>query len=248
MKQVIDFSKILSFLFLLVMGSQLQAQDKAVWTSGFGEVWTSGSGECWRAGFPGSPTDCGGELAPEPEADISGKFWPDDSDFDGVVDGRDRCLFTPEGVAVDSNGCALDEDNDGIPDYLDECLGTPAGTQVNLGGCPVVLLSMNNITFETNSARLTDADKRVLDSAVPKINASSSSVIEVVGHTDSRGTDSYNQALSERRARAVMDHLVNAGVAANRLFASGRGEAEPVASNDTEAGRQQNRRVEILAK
>lgn len=248
MKQVIDYSKILSFLFLLGMGSQLQAEDKAVWPSGFGEVWTSGSGECWRAGFPGTPADCGGEPAPEPEVDTSGKYWADDGDYDGVVDSRDRCLFTPEGVAVDSNGCALDEDNDGVPDYLDDCLGTPAGTQVNLNGCAVLLLSINNITFDTNSARLTETDKRILDGAITKIKSSTSTNIDVVGHTDSRGTDSYNQGLSERRAQSVVDYLTNAGVSANRLFATGRGESEPIASNDTAEGRQQNRRVEILAK
>ena len=249
MKQLIDLKKIFSLLVLMSVGAQLQAQDKEIWTSGFGEVWTSGSGECWRAGFPGSPTDCGGEPEPEiMETDTSGKFWADDGDYDGVVDSRDSCPFTPEGVAVDSNGCALDEDNDGVPDYLDDCLGTPAGTQVNLNGCPILLVNLNNITFKTDSYSLTSEDKRILDEVIPMIKESTSSQIDIVGHADSRGTDSYNQALSERRANSVLNYLTNAGVSAGRLFALGRGESEPVASNDTEAGRQQNRRVEIHAK
>jgi outer membrane protein OmpA-like peptidoglycan-associated protein len=68
----------------------------------------------------------------------------------------------------------------------------------------------------------------------------------VVGHTDSSGSDSYNEQLSERRAEAVRAELIRDGVPAERLSAIGRGESEPRADNSTEAGRAQNRRVEIL--
>ena len=67
----------------------------------------------------------------------------------------------------------------------------------------------------------------------------------IVGHTDALGTSDYNQGLSQRRAQAVSDYLVSQGVAIARLRTAGRGEAEPISSNSTEAGRQQNRRVEV---
>jgi len=69
--------------------------------------------------------------------------------------------------------------------------------------------------------------------------------ILIVGHTDSEGTDAYNQALSTRRADAAASYLVTYGVASSRMHTAGRGELEPVATNDTEAGRQTNRRIEI---
>jgi len=68
----------------------------------------------------------------------------------------------------------------------------------------------------------------------------------VAGHTDSVGTDSYNQGLSERRANAVKDYLTAQGIKASRLTARGYGESRPVASNDTDEGRAENRRVELI--
>ena len=70
--------------------------------------------------------------------------------------------------------------------------------------------------------------------------------ISVEGHTDSVGSDASNQSLSEKRADAVRDFLVNAGVPSDRITAAGKGEAEPIATNKTTAGRQQNRRVELV--
>jgi OOP family OmpA-OmpF porin len=71
-------------------------------------------------------------------------------------------------------------------------------------------------------------------------------VVEVAGHTDSTGSETYNQGLSERRANSVKDYLTSQGVTATRLSAKGYGEAQPVASNDTKEGRAENRRVELI--
>ena len=71
-------------------------------------------------------------------------------------------------------------------------------------------------------------------------------MVEVAGHTDSMGSEAYNQGLSERRAQSVQDYLVSKGVKAQRLTAKGYGESMPVASNDTDAGRAENRRVELI--
>jgi OOP family OmpA-OmpF porin len=71
--------------------------------------------------------------------------------------------------------------------------------------------------------------------------------VSIEGHTDSIGTDAYNQKLSERRARTVRDHMVGQGIAADRITTRGFGESKPIASNETAEGRAQNRRVEIFA-
>lgn len=242
------FIKLICLWFTLAFaGQSVMAAEKLPWESSAGSVWVDSSGNCWTSSFSGDVSGCGEAPAPA-VVEEAGNFLKDDADNDGVVDSKDSCPFTPEGVAVDAVGCALDEDNDGVPDYLDDCPGTPPNTVVNLDGCPLVLVSLTGILFKTNSAELTDADKRLIDGIIPDIKASTSSQIDVVGHTDNTGAESYNLVLSERRAQAVVDYLVESGVAANRLFAFGEGESEPVASNDTREGRQQNRRVEILAK
>jgi outer membrane protein OmpA-like peptidoglycan-associated protein len=107
------------------------------------------------------------------------------------------------------------------------------------------------VTFDTGL--LFDFDSDVIKGAAAtnlqelarSLNENRESELMIVGHTDARGTDSYNQDLSQRRAAAARSYLVGQGVDASRIRTVGRGEAEPVATNDSEAGRQQNRRVEV---
>jgi OOP family OmpA-OmpF porin len=122
---------------------------------------------------------------------------------------------------------------------------------VDSRGCPVkgeVVLSIDRLNFAFDSAELDDASKRALDAAVAVIRDNSEVSLGIIGHTDSTGPESYNQTLSERRAQAALDYLVSKGISADQLSASGRGEAEPVASNDTRDGRAQNRRVELVVR
>lgn len=235
-------------LFTLLLGFSFSASaDKATWINAAGKVWVDGGGDCWMASTSGE--DLCGAPAPAPAvAEESGFFWPDDDDADGVVNSQDACQFTPAGVSVDSKGCALDEDNDGVPDYIDACLGTPAGTVVNLDGCPMLLLKLTGILFASDKATLTSASKARIDQALPAIKSSSSTNMEVVGHTDSRASNDYNFELSVRRAQAVADYLVSAGVPSSRLSVIGKGESDPVADNSTSEGRAQNRRVEVIAR
>jgi outer membrane protein OmpA-like peptidoglycan-associated protein len=93
---------------------------------------------------------------------------------------------------------------------------------------------------------LTPEAMAILDKAVGLLDKQEKVVVEVAGHTDSVGTEEYNQKLSERRAIAVKDYLESKGITATRLSAVGYGEAQPVASNDTDAGRALNRRVELI--
>ncbi|MOA44531.1 Outer membrane porin F precursor [compost metagenome] len=78
-----------------------------------------------------------------------------------------------------------------------------------------------------------------------KLNAPGVTSVKVIGHTDSQGSDAYNQALSERRASSVAEYLISQGLAPSKVTSQGRGESEPIADNETDAGRAQNRRVEL---
>ena len=103
----------------------------------------------------------------------------------------------------------------------------------------------NDVTFDVDSAAINPDFRSSLDT-VAEILAKYGSDIRVVGHTDSTGTEAYNQGLSERRAQSVRNYLVDQGVPAAQLSAVGRGEMEPVATNSTAEGRARNRRVELL--
>jgi OmpA-OmpF porin, OOP family len=101
--------------------------------------------------------------------------------------------------------------------------------------------------FQPGKARLTDDGRKQVEHATAMLQQYPDLKVVVEGHTDARGKPKYNQALSERRARAVADVLIEQGVAANRITVHGYGESRPVADNKTEAGRAKNRRVDIVA-
>jgi outer membrane protein OmpA-like peptidoglycan-associated protein len=106
----------------------------------------------------------------------------------------------------------------------------------------------SEVSFDFNRAEVKPAFSGSLDKLADVLVKYNRTVVHVVGHTDSVGSDSYNQQLSERRAQSVGDYLVSRGVPRDRLRTEGRGEREPRATNATEAGRQLNRRVEIFVK
>ncbi len=103
----------------------------------------------------------------------------------------------------------------------------------------------SGILFDFDSYALRQTARDNLANLAASLNRYPDSEVLIVGHTDSRGDDAYNQRLSENRSGSARDYLVQQGVAASRIRAVGMGESEPVASNDTDAGRQENRRVEV---
>ncbi|HUG03141.1 MAG TPA: OmpA family protein, partial [Steroidobacteraceae bacterium] len=146
---------------------------------------------------------------------------PGDGDKDGVTDDKDRCPTTPAGVKVDAVGCFRE-------------------------------FTLRGVQFETDSSELNAAGRAELDGAVAEFKRLPADLaagvkVRVVGHTDSTGSDAYNQGLSERRAGTIGRYLVDAGLPASIVSTSGAGESSPVDTNDTAEGRANNRRVVITA-
>jgi outer membrane protein OmpA-like peptidoglycan-associated protein len=125
----------------------------------------------------------------------------------------------------------------------DRLAGT--GVSVTRNGDNITLNMPGNVTFATNSADLNAQFFPTLDAVATVLKEYNKTVVEVAGHTDSTGSDEYNRQLSQRRAQTVAGYLTNRGVKQERLLTVGAGESYPVASNDTEQGRQLNRRVEL---
>lgn len=120
-----------------------------------------------------------------------------------------------------------------------------SGVRVKRDGNKIDLIMPGNITFDVDESSIRSSFYDVLNSVAIVVKEYDQTAIAVGGHTDSTGSFEYNQQLSERRAQSVASYLSNEGVAQGRLHARGYGPRFPVASNDTDEGRQQNRRVEI---
>ena len=165
-----------------------------------------------------------------------------DSDGDGIPDIDDSCPDKPG--TKQFTGCP-DTDGDGIPDNKDKCPEV-AGTLAN-GGCPEVKKGLEKIVyFDTDKSIVIEKYKNDLDELAAFLSANPEVNISVAGHTDSRESEGYNMALSERRANHVFNYLVKKGVKKNRIEKLFFGETKPAATNDTPEGMALNRRVEIL--
>jgi OOP family OmpA-OmpF porin len=146
-----------------------------------------------------------------------------------------------------------DTDGDGVADQFDKCAGTPAGTAVDGSGCPLPKMQADSamvsvtgfepIQFEFNSSVLKTESYPILDKLSSTLRENGGKA-NLKGYASSEGTAAYNMKLSRDRANSVKTYLVNAGVNSSQVTAKGYGEANPIASNDTEEGRIQNRRVE----
>ncbi|MHC8370602.1 OmpA family protein [Pseudomonas sp. MDT1-85] len=155
-----------------------------------------------------------------------------DEDGDGVLDSRDKCPGTPRGVQVDANGCPPP---------------VPAPVVEEVAVVKEEVIVIRDVHFQFDSAKLTPADKDVLNTIATRLKQESSSAqLTVTGHTDSVGSDAYNQKLSDRRAHSVVEYLISQGVPRSSFVSvTGAGESQPVADNKTADGRSMNRRTEI---
>ena len=173
-----------------------------------------------------------------------------DADGDGLADNKDKCP-TVAGPR-DNGGCPWpDTDGDSVLDKDDKCVDVK-GTVAN-NGCPEVtediVKSLNDyaktILFDTSKATFQQQTFPVLQAMVAILKQYPSSKFALEGHTDSDGKDAANLALSENRAAAVKNYLIENGIDTSRLTSAGFGEAKPIASNKTKVGKAQNRRVEV---
>jgi outer membrane protein OmpA-like peptidoglycan-associated protein len=163
----------------------------------------------------------------------------------GALAGRDRA----KGALIGAGAGALAGGTVGA--YMDvqeaklrqRLAGT--GVSVTRVGDEIVLNMPGNVTFETDRSELRPSFYETLNSVGLVLQEYDKTIVEVMGHTDSTGAESYNQSLSERRAGTVGSYLVAQGIDRRRLLTQGFGERNPIASNDTPEGRQQNRRVEL---
>nr|WP_271195806.1 OmpA family protein [Pseudomonas turukhanskensis] len=162
-----------------------------------------------------------------------------------------------------------DDDSDGVHDRRDVCADTPANTPVNNSGCPlpqypvaaaapppepapeptktetIVLSDAGDVLFAFDKSDLSESAKASLTEISQRLKGSTLTSVQVAGHTDSKGSDAYNQKLSERRAHSVATFLGAEGIPAEKVSEVGYGESQPVADNGTDEGRAQNRRVEL---
>lgn len=176
-----------------------------------------------------------------------------DADGDGITDAEDAC--PNEAGPAANNGCPWpDRDGDGVLDKDDECPDVP-GTVAN-NGCPEVTVEVikqlndysKTILFDTGKSTIRQESYATLQNIVDIMKEYPNASFVIEGHTDSVGRESTNQKLSDDRAASVRNYLTTIGMDGSRLSSVGYGESRPIATNNTSAGRQQNRRVEISLK
>ena len=185
---------------------------------------------------------------------------PSDADGDQVCDGIDQCADTPKGATVDEKGCPKDSDGDGVPDGLDKCPDTSPGLRVDVQGCPIEVMDretelldtgmirLQNVNFETAKADILPESFPVLDVVGQVLKKWPELRIEIGGHTDARGSDRYNQRLSEARAKSVLDYLTHKfpELKPEQFTAKGYGESKPLVPNTNDLNMAKNRRVEFV--
>jgi len=212
------------------------------------------AGVDYLSGCPDSDGDRIGDSndeCPETAGDYTLNGCPDD-DGDDIINKQDECP-KQAGIA-DLNGCpeAVDSDGDGINDADDRCPDR-AGIDKN-DGCPTVVLKdiqqelkriADNIKFGVGKTTLLESSLDDLNKVAQIMREDLNLRLFIDAYTDSEGNAAYNLQLSNKRAKAVKQYLVNQGISEDRLTAEGYGEILPVASNDTAAGRSQNRRIEL---
>ena len=205
-------------LTLMGFAAATSANDVGNWTSSAGEVWKNTPGECWRTGFwtpANALPGCDGAITEKPKAMVK----------------PDPVYPTPE---VN-------------PEPVTAAAPAPAPAPAPAAAAAVSskVTYAADAFFDFDKSVIKPEGKAKLDDLVGKVKAINLEVIIAVGHTDSVGSDAYNQKLSLRRSQAVKAYLVSKGIDKTRIYTEGKGEKQPVADNKTKEGRAKNRRVEI---
>lgn len=204
------------------------------WLSSSGEVWKNAYGECWRnsswtpaTAAPG----CDGAIVEQPAAAPAAQ--------NAAPAPAPKVDQAPAAVQASSQA-----DAPGLSSSSAPAAASPAPAPTPAAVSSKVTYAADTF-FDFNKSVLKPAAKAKLDDLVDKIKSINLEVIIAVGHTDSVGSDDYNQKLSMRRSNAVKAYLISKGVDKTRIYTEGKGEKQPVADNGTKEGRAKNRRVEI---
>jgi outer membrane protein OmpA-like peptidoglycan-associated protein len=200
---------------------------------------------------PGTPRDC--------QVDQFG--CPADADRDGVCDQFDQCANTVFGCKVDAKGCAIDSDGDGVCDGIDRCPNTPGNVHVDTLGCPrptavqagqnelldTGMIRVADVSFDATNTKVLPESRPALDVAGEVFSQYPQLLVEIGGHTDSRGSDALNREISLKRANAVRAYLLRKfpSMTLARVSTRGYGGTKPIAPNTTPAGMAKNRRIEF---
>lgn len=240
----------------LGLGTFVKLQDNLSFRAEVRGVYNSDQSNVDTLALVGLQVDFGSKAKPAPIVEPTPVLVPfapvvvvpADDDKDGIINEQDNCPNTPQGVTVDNVGCPIDTDQDGVADYLDQCADTPLGALVDEKGCTKTLTEAIKeeikVTFDTNKAIIKDEFKSEVAKVATLAKQYPTAQIEIQGYTDSSGRAANNQVLSQARADAVKDLLINGySIEATRIAANGYGSANPVADNKTVEGRAQNRRV-----
>ena len=207
-------------LTLMGFAAATSAHDVGNWTSSAGEVWKNNPGECWRTGFwtpANALPGCDGAITEKPKAMVQ----------------PDPVLPTPEVNPAP------------VPAAVPAPAPAPAPAAAPAAAVSSKVTYAADAFFDFDKSVIKPEGKAKLDDLVGKVKAINLEVIIAVGHTDSVGSDAYNQKLSLRRSQAVKAYLVSKGIDKTRIYTEGKGEKQPVADNKTKEGRAKNRRVEI---
>ena len=205
-------------LTLMGFAAATSANDVGNWTSSAGEVWKNTPGECWRTGFwtpANALPGCDGAITEKPKAMVK----------------PDPVYPTPEVNPAPAPAAAP--------------APAPAPAPAAAAAVSSKVTYAADAFFDFDKSVIKPEGKAKLDDLVGKVKAINLEVIIAVGHTDSVGSDAYNQKLSLRRSQAVKAYLVSKGIDKTRIYTEGKGEKQPVADNKTKEGRAKNRRVEI---
>jgi len=205
-------------LSLMGFAAATSAHDVGNWSSSAGEVWKNTPGECWRTGFwtpANALPGCDGAITEKAAAPA---VKPD------------PVMPTPEVAPAPAT----------TPVAAPAAAPAPAAAAVSSK-----VTYAADAFFDFDKSVIKPEGKAKLDDLVGKVKAINLEVIIAVGHTDSLGSDTYNQKLSLRRSQAVKAYLVSKGIDKTRIYTEGKGEKQPVADNKTKEGRAKNRRVEI---
>lgn len=192
----------------------------------------------------------------------STSMGPKDGDNDGVMDAQDDCKFTPAGDRVDANGCTIvvsnvtqdaDQDKDGVMDSQDNCANTPMEDKVDANGCSVFTEEQYSVDlrvlFANNSSVISNPNDSQFQEFADFMERFPSTDTVIEGHASAPGEASYNMTLSQERANAVRDLLINKyGISASRLTSKGFGESQLLDPSNTAQANKVNRRSVVTAK